>query len=45
MCRPSLGQSNRRDNFINDEVEDFVEEQFVDETIGKIKQYHTENRN
>ena len=29
--------SNRRDNFINDEVEKFVEEEFADETLQEIK--------
>ena len=29
--------SNRRDNFINDKTEEFVEEEFVDETLQEIK--------
>ena len=33
----ALLNSNRRDNFISDEVEEFVEEEFADETIQEIK--------
>ena len=33
----ALLNSTQRENFINDEVEDFVEEEFADETIRKIK--------
>ena len=33
----ALLNSNQRENFINDEVEDFVEEEFADETIREIK--------
>ena len=33
----ALLNSNQRENFINDEVEDFVEEGFADETIREIK--------
>ena len=33
----ALLNSNQTENFINDEVEDFVEEEFADETIRKIK--------
>ena len=33
----ALLNSNQRENFINDQVEDFVEEEFTDETIRKIK--------
>ena len=33
----ALLNSNRSDNFINDEVENFVEEEFVDETVPEIK--------
>ena len=33
----ALLNSNQRGNFINDEVEDFVEEEFADETIREIK--------
>ena len=32
----ALLNSNRSDNFINNEVEDFVEEEFADETICEI---------
>ena len=39
--------SNGRNNFINDEVEEFVEEEFADETIQEIKNtiYKTEIKN
>ena len=33
----ALLNSNQRDNFINDEVENFVEEEFADDTIHEIK--------
>ena len=33
----ALVNSNQRENFIIDEVEDFVEEEFADETIHEIK--------
>ena len=33
----ALLNSNQRENFINDEVEDFVEEEFADETIRETK--------
>ena len=33
----ALLNSNRRDNFISDEVEEFVEEEFADEAIQEIK--------
>ena len=33
----ALLNSNQREHFINDEVEDFVEEEFADETIREIK--------
>ena len=33
----ALLNSNRRDNFISDEVEEFVEEEFADETMQEIK--------
>ena len=33
----ALLNTNRRDNFINDETEEFVEEEFVDETLQEIK--------
>ena len=32
-----LSNSNQRENFINDKVEDFVKEEFADETIHEIK--------
>ena len=33
----ALLNSNQRDNFINNEVENFVEEEFADDTIHEIK--------
>ena len=33
----ALLNSNQRDNFINDEVENFVEKEFADDTIHEIK--------
>ena len=29
--------NNRKDNFINEETKEFVEEEFVDETLHEIK--------
>ena len=33
----ALSNSNRRQNFINDETEEFVEEEFMDETLQEIR--------
>ena len=33
----ALLNSNQRDNFINDKVENFLEEEFADDTIHEIK--------
>ena len=33
----ALSNSNRRENFINDETEEFVEEEFMDETLQEIR--------
>ena len=43
----ALLNSNQRENSINYEVEDFVEEKFADETIRKMKNtiQKTENKN
>ena len=33
----ALLNNNRKDNFINEETKEFVEEEFVDETLHEIK--------